>query len=402
MKKLRFLLALIFTLSISIYAQGQTKRTMYDKNGTRVLEYTFVNDINPYCSVPPEVAKAFPNETEFYSDLFSSACDRHDWGWSQAPWHKGGISGLRGKDIADERFLVDMRRACDSRFTGTNIGKKGACYSAAEIWYAAVKHKNVPDWNEKQKKITDNTNIKVTYSYTANGTNKSLGSNWGGTEVMTNLNGSIYAVQGGKLWKTSTSGSSSDLGGGWGGTEAMCSLGGYIFAVHGGKLYKTSASGQSTATASGWGGTEAMESLGGYVFAVQGGKLWKVGVSGKGAQECGSGWGGTEAMARVGSYIYAVQGGKLWRFGVSGKNSQNMGSGWGGTKAMASDGRYLYALQGGKLWRFDPQTKKSVAMNGIYNGTIKDSNWSLPDAMTSVGADLFIVQGGKLWKSRMK
>jgi len=406
--KTTFLSLLVLFLFTTIHANAQHTRTMYDQFDNRVLTYSYINDIVPDCSVPNPVKAAFPAEWVFYNGLFSDACKEHDWGWSHAPWQEAGFSGTKGKDIADERFLVNMRRACDARFASSptaNLPQKSACYAAAQTWYIAVKNKVDPDWQKKQSDFSSDPNVRVLYSNTSAGNNgeyRQLATNWSGTEAMCSMNGSLYAVQGSKLWRTSTSGSSTALASSWGGTEAMCSMSGYIYAVQGGKLWKVGASGKGAQECgSGWGGTEAMASMGGYIYAVQGGKLWKVGSTGKGAQACGSGWGGTEAMASLGGSIYAVQGGTLWRVGATGKNAQNLGGGWQGTKALAADGKYLYALQGGKLWRFDPSTRKSVEMKRQSGTTVKAVSWSYPEVMTTVGSNMYIVQGGKLWQAKM-
>lgn len=148
-----------------VAADAQTKRTLYDKNGKKVIEYTFVRDITTDCSVPQAVNDALKNEVSFYNALFSSACEKHDYGYSQAPWQKAGFSGTSGKRIADERFRVDMIKACDARFPNLlDAPRKAACYSAAEIYFSAVYHYNDANWQKKQTGFTNDKTLVVTYS----------------------------------------------------------------------------------------------------------------------------------------------------------------------------------------------------------------------------------------------
>lgn len=154
-----------FEIKVISKVEGQKTRSMYDQNGKKVLEYSYVNDITTDCSVPDKVKKAFPSETPFYMDLFSSACAEHDYGWSHAPWQKAGFSGTTGKDIADERFLVNMRAACDAKFTSAfDAPRKAACYAAAQTWYIAVKNKVDKDWQDKQTRFTKDATKTVLYS----------------------------------------------------------------------------------------------------------------------------------------------------------------------------------------------------------------------------------------------
>ena len=233
-----------------------------------------------------------------------------------------------------------------------------------------------------------------------NGEYKALPGNWGGTEAITSEGNHIYAVQGGKLWRSTAAGAYTDLGGGWAGTEAMAGMGGNLYIVQGGHLWKKSP-GSTTRTDLGanWGGTVAMTSMGTYLYAVQGGKLWRFDAGGK-YTDLGGGWAGTEALTSAGGYLYAVQGGKLWRTDANGKSIE-LGTNWGGTAALAAVNNHIYALQGGKLWHYDPSTKRSEAMKTLKNGQLRDTDWSLPGGMTSLNGHVFILQGGKLWDAWM-
>jgi hypothetical protein len=259
------------------------------------------------------------------------------------------------------------------------------------------------DWSYLVKgRIPQKISIESRATATAgvNGSYKALPGNWGGTEAITSAGSYIYAVQGGKLWRSTAAGGYTDLGGGWGGTEAMASMGGDLFLVQGGHLWrKTPGNSTRTDLGANWGGTEAMTSLGNYLYAVQGGKLWRFDSNGK-YTDLGSGWSGTEALTSAGGYLYAVQGGKLWRTDTNGK-SVELGSNWGGTAALASVNSHIYALQGGKLWHYDPSTKRSEAMKTLSSGQVRDTDWSLPGGMTSLNGHVFILQGGKLWDAWM-
>ena len=164
-RNLKLQLSFIFLISSFLFSFGQKTRTLYDKNGRKVITYSFVNDISTDCSVPQEVINVFPTEYTFYSELFANACANHDYGWSQAPWQKAGFKGTEGKTIADERFRVDMQKACDARFKSVwDAPRKAACYSAAETWFAAVYHKIDEGWQSKQNRFTADQNLKVVYS----------------------------------------------------------------------------------------------------------------------------------------------------------------------------------------------------------------------------------------------
>ncbi len=146
---------------------------------------------------------------------------------------------------------------------------------------------------------------------------------WGYLDAMTAW-GSLYAVQGGTLWKVNPSNGSrtpfSAYPSGWDGTEAMTALDNFLYAVQGGTLWRVNlingfVSGYS-AYPDGWGGTEAMAATNSGVFVVQGGTLWKVStLNGSVAPFSAypTGWDGTEAMAAKNGFLYIVQGGTMWK-----------------------------------------------------------------------------------------
>ncbi|HMW60036.1 MAG TPA: hypothetical protein PKA91_10350, partial [Leptospiraceae bacterium] len=82
---------------------------------------------------------------------------------------------------------------------------------------------------------------------------KELGGGWDGTRAMTALDGAIYAVHGGKLYRTDSSGKYTELGdGGWSETSAMCGMDGALWIIDGGKLYRVDKNGKYAEVASGW------------------------------------------------------------------------------------------------------------------------------------------------------
>ncbi|MCI4671449.1 MAG: phospholipase A2 [Bacteroidia bacterium] len=158
----------LFLIGIFQPIQAQYTRSMYDKNGKKVLTFSIPKPIETNCSsdaAPAMVKNGFAKDIKFYDALFAKACESHDYGWSAAPWQKAGFPGLEGKKIADERFRVDMQQACDARFKSVfDAARKAACYGAAEIYFSAVYNKVDPDWNSKQARFTRNRDVKVIHS----------------------------------------------------------------------------------------------------------------------------------------------------------------------------------------------------------------------------------------------
>lgn len=145
--------------------QAQKKRSVYDENNRKVMEYSYSYDMSTECSVPQEVKNKLKGEVAFYNNVFSDACATHDYGWTHTPWQKAGFKGLEGKRIADKRFRYDMQRACDARFkSALDAPRKAACYAAAEIYFAAVYHKVDQGWDEKQREYTADPKKQILFS----------------------------------------------------------------------------------------------------------------------------------------------------------------------------------------------------------------------------------------------
>lgn len=179
-------------------------------------------------------------------------------------------------------------------------------------------------------------------------TEVSPGRSWANTEAMTALNGYVYVVEGGTLWRVNGSNGAvepfSDYPDGWGGTEAMAAVAGAIFAIQGGTLWAVNVSNGDVAPFSaypdGWAGTEAMAAHGLDLYAVQGGTLWRVNllygfVTPFSAYP--NGWEGTTAMTARDGHVFAVQAGVLWKVNTSNGGVSQVGSlSWTGTTAMAA------------------------------------------------------------------
>jgi hypothetical protein len=159
---------------------------------------------------------------------------------------------------------------------------------------------------------------------------------WVNLDAMTAW-GSLYAVQGGTLWKVNPSNGLrtpfSAYPTGWDGTEAMTALDNFLYAVQGGTLWRVNLVNGSVSSYSaypaGWEGTEAMAATNGGIFAVQGGTLWKVSaINGSVAPFSAypEGWGGTKAMAAKNGFLYIVQGGVMWKVSTFNGSVQQLGS----------------------------------------------------------------------------
>lgn len=75
----RFIFPCIILVLTLASAWGQKTRAMYAKNGTMVLKYRCLNDINAGCSVPDTVKLIFPAETELKLRISLKAPIDTDW-----------------------------------------------------------------------------------------------------------------------------------------------------------------------------------------------------------------------------------------------------------------------------------------------------------------------------------
>ena len=90
-----------------------------------------------------------------------------------------------------------------------------------------------------------------------------------------------------------------ELGSGWDDTAAMAGMDGYLWIVEGGRLYKVDKTGKHTKLSAGWDDTAAMAGMDGHLWIVEGGKLYRVDKAGE-YTEISAGWDDTYAMAAMG------------------------------------------------------------------------------------------------------
>jgi hypothetical protein len=187
---------------------------------------------------------------------------------------------------------------------------------------------------------------------------------WPDTAAMTSLNGQLYIVAEGSLWRASPVDGSWQLlgpGGGWPNTAAMTSLNGQLYIVEGGSLWRASpvdGSWQLLGPGGGWPNTAAMTSLNGQLYIVEGDSLWRASPVDGSWQLLGPGgaWPSTAGMTSVNGQLYIVQGDSLWRASPADGSWQLLGpeGGWADTAAVTSLSGQLYIVQADSLWRAAP------------------------------------------------
>ena len=156
--------------------------------------------------------------------------------------------------------------------------------------------------------------------------------------AMASTGGKIFGVAYGQLWKSDPSAPASyapfgPYGTGWEGTEAMAALNGYLYAIQGGTLWRIKGSDGSVVTFSdypdGWSGTEAMAATDGYIYAIQGGTLWRISAS-SGAvapfSDYPDGWSGTQGMTAKDGRLFVMHDGTLYKIITSAGSVAQLGS----------------------------------------------------------------------------
>jgi hypothetical protein len=192
------------------------------------------------------------------------------------------------------------------------------------------------------------------------GLHTNLGMEWDGTQGMTALQGSLYIIRKGTLWKVNKdNGSRVSLGttGAWPDVKAITSLGGWLYILTSTNLYRVSANDGSfgrMGRENQWGGSDLMTSVDEAI--------------------CPGNCGGTSVRG-----IYVLKQGTLWRIPNNIDPAVQVGgtNWWPGASAITSKpssaDQLLYIVWGNRLWLISP-------LDGSYR-TIGNTVWSSTKAM---------------------
>ncbi len=150
----------------------------------------------------------------------------------------------------------------------------------------------------------------------------------------------------------------------WKGTAAMTALDGWLYIIQNGKLWRADprSGAYKQLGIEEWHETAAMTALGKLLFVIQKGKLWSADPETGKPTQLGEGqhWNETAAMTAWGRWLYVIQNGMLWRADPGTGKYEQLGEGqhWNDTAAMTAMQAWgsaaLYVVQNGKLWRADP------------------------------------------------
>lgn len=138
-------------------------RTIKNAEDKVVLTYSYRRPISGECSIPQSVKDAdFGGGLDFYINLFSSACNEHDFNY-QAPWRAAGFDGYKGKEISDARFRKEMYTICETKIKNDIIGLATFnCKRMADVWFLAVNQtqQGRTAFDEGQNKVDCNIIVK--------------------------------------------------------------------------------------------------------------------------------------------------------------------------------------------------------------------------------------------------
>lgn len=213
--------------------------------------------------------------------------------------------------------------------------------------------------------------------------------------------GSLYLVQGTRLWRTDEQrGISVALkASNWTGSTSMATLGGKLYIIQYDGLYEVDPATGADRHLPGatWAGPTSMAALGGRLFVVQDGALWVVDDFSTGralALSRAGTWAGATSMAALSGYLYIVQDNTLWRVNPSnGDYTPLGGADWAGPTLMAAQAstKGLFIIQDGSLWRIDDLSTGSFTLLGAF-GT-----WTGSTSMTYLSGKLYVIQDNMLW-----
>jgi hypothetical protein len=226
------------------------------------------------------------------------------------------------------------------------------------------------------------------------------GANWQtGISDMTSLNGWLYIIENGRLYRASSSnGRYTQLGGvNWQtGVIMMTSLNGWLYVIENSRLYRVNPNDGSYTQLGGanWQrGVKGMTALNGWIYLVENSRLYKVNPNdGSYTQLGGVNWqAGVKAMTSLNGWIYLIENNRLYKVNANDGSYTQLGSNsWTvNVRGITSLNGLLYVVENSRIHEVQPST-------GVYE-IISAPIWTSADGVTSLNNKLHMVESSRLY-----